>query len=346
MKSLWTYAATLVFFLPTVATAGGTIEIGENKSVTLGGGLRSSLSFVEDGAPNGDDTSNDAQIENARIYITGKIATGLFAELNTEITSDGDVRLLDGVVKLEYSQVFKVWAGRFLPPSDRANLDGPYYLLLWDFPFVSAFPAIFAGRDNGLAIWGEVGEGFKYQVGVFEGQTPGANPRDNFLYAGRLVYNFLDPEPGYYNSSSYYGDKKVFAIALTLQSQSDYTVGRSFTGTEADLFFEYPTTGGVVTLEGALYDFDFDNPALAGQGEAFYVQGGFLFPKRVGPGQFQPAVRFQDFDRDTGADVDRVDIGVHYIIDGHNARLHANFGRTDDGAKSQNEVRIGFQLQF
>ena len=106
------------------------------------------------------------------------------------------------------TDAFNVWLGRLLPPSDRANLDGPFYLLNLDFPFVSAFPAIFAGRDDGGAIWGELlDKHFKYQVGVFNGVRGKDSPnrKDSVLLAARLVYNFLDPEPGYYNASTYYG---------------------------------------------------------------------------------------------------------------------------------------------
>src|SRR5262249_51386069 len=67
------------------------------------------------------------------------------------------LRLLDAIVKLEPNQKFNIWAGRFLPPGDRANFSGPYFLNSWDYPFVSANPAIFAGRDNRIAYWGQAG---------------------------------------------------------------------------------------------------------------------------------------------------------------------------------------------
>ena len=47
---------------------------------------------------------------------------------------------------------FNVWSGRFLPPSDRANLYGPYYAHHWAVytdGIQDGYPFIFQGRDNG-----------------------------------------------------------------------------------------------------------------------------------------------------------------------------------------------------
>ena len=55
--------------------------------------------------------------------------------------------------------LFDLWVGRQLPPSDRSNLDGPYYLnAAWSFPIVQSFGnlGISAGRDDGVAIHGDV----------------------------------------------------------------------------------------------------------------------------------------------------------------------------------------------
>jgi len=41
-----------------------------------------------------------------------------------------------------------------LPPSDRSNLSGPFFINGWDYPFVSNYPNVFEGRDDGVAYWG------------------------------------------------------------------------------------------------------------------------------------------------------------------------------------------------
>jgi hypothetical protein len=352
MRASWGAVAALSL-VPAVSFAGGKITIGENQSVTVGGGLRTSVDFVEDGAPSGTDYSKDFRLDSVRLYLGGQVAKGLSAEFNTEYDGGNAeaVRVLDANVKIEYCDAFRVWAGRFLPPSDRANLDGPYYMPIWDYPAVSAFPAIFAGRDDGVAVWGQFnGGGFKYQAGVFQGSTGEANSKEDPLFAGRLVLNLRDPEPGYYNGSTYWGAKKILAIAVTGQHQSaaSGTVAQplDFTGVEADVLFEQPTDGGVVTAEGAFYNFDWGSDANASTGSAYYVWAGYLFKAKTGPGQFQPTVRYQNFNSKlAGADFDKLDVGLGYIIAGDNARFHATYSRVGGDVK-RSEFKLGAQLQF
>ena len=344
-------AVTALCLSPALVLAGGKITVGDNQWVTVGGGLRTSLNFIEDGAPSGSDFSKDFGLDSARLYLAGQITNGVFAELNTEYNSGNEdsVRILDAVVKLEYSEGFRIWAGRFLPPSDRANLDGPYYMPIWDYPAVSAFPAIFAGRDDGVSVWGQFkGGAFKYQVGAFQGTDGGPNTSDSPLLAGRMVLNLRDPEPGYYNSSTYWGSKKILAIAVTAQRQSDAagtpTSPTDFTGLEADVLFEQPTSGGVFTAEGAFYDFDWGSTANPNQGSAYYAWVGYLLKSKTGPGQLQPTVRYQSFDGDAaGSEFKKLDVGVGYIISGDNARFHATYSHIDGGPSG---FKLGAQLQF
>ena len=367
------FIMTLIMILPAQVQAGGKIKIEDHKWISVGAGLRTSFSSVEDAAPDGDSRSKDFDLENMRLYINGSILKGITFEFNTErVESTGldggdKIRVLDAIAKFKFSEEFNIWAGRFLPPSDRSNLDGPYYLNVFDFPFVQAFPAIFAGRDNGAAIWGQIHQGkFKYQFGVFEGRnsrtTTGTNPNDedNLLYTGRLTYNFLDPESGYYNSSTYYGSKNILAIGIVgmYQAGGAGTVSRgNFTGWNVDFLLEKKlATGGVATLEAAYYGYDLDGEvdlALT-QGDSYFVLGSFLLPQKVGWGKFQPYVRYQNFNRDqTNAAGnrgvrERYEGGLNYIIDGHNARISAFYYEDDagPGAKALGTFKVGIQLQF
>src|SRR3569832_2234506 len=212
----------------SVAHAGGTIKIDDTRSISLGVGLRTSFNMIKDAAPDGTSRSKDFKLDDARLYIGGQLHELIGFELNTETQTTSDpaatesIRVLDAVLKFGFNDYFNIWIGRFLPPSDRSNLSGPFYLNSWNFPLVKRYPAIFAGRDDGAAIWGQFGKGFfKYQVGAFQGLgTTGAvpNQKDSLLYTGRLPLNLWDPEPGYYNSSTYYGAKNVLALGLVAMS--------------------------------------------------------------------------------------------------------------------------------
>ncbi len=356
--------------LPSNAQAGGTIKIGEHQSVSIGMGIKSSISLTEDGAPNSSSYGKDFSLENMRLYMSGQLLEDVAFEFNTDYESGGSehIRVLDAVIKIAFNDLFNVWVGRFLPPSDRSNLDGPYYLNAWDFPFVQKYPAIFAGRDDGLAIWGQVGGGmFKYQFGVFDGtgtSVTGPNQSDSLLYAGRLTLNLLDPEPGYYNSSTYYGGKDVFAIGLVAMSQEN-AVGTTaapgdFNGWNADLLLEKNLGGaGTATLEGAYYDYDGDGKALApttgdgSEGNGYFALGSFLFPNKLGSGalsgQLQPMVRYQEFKNEgavTGKHK-RTDIALSHIINGHNARISLTYSMDDPATGPDADiVKLGFQFQI
>ncbi|HHM04336.1 MAG TPA: hypothetical protein ENJ19_01155 [Gammaproteobacteria bacterium] len=351
---------------PQVATAGATLKIDDVKSFSVGAGIRASFTAEDDAAPSGSDPSKDFAAGNMRLYTGGRVHENISLTFNTEIDSGNDsaVRVLDAIVQFNFTDAFNVWLGRFLPPSDRSNLDGPYYLNAWDFPMVQAYPAIFAGRDDGAAVWGQVGGGmFKYQAGFFEGRDGAgtSNDEDNLLFAGRVVLNFWDPEPGYYNSSTYYGSKDILAVGLTYMNQADGagtpTAKGDFTGWNIDFLFEKKFgSAGTGTFEAAYYDYDLGDVADASltQGSSYLILASYLLPVKTGIGQLQPLLRYQNFDRDSTnaagktGEATTTDVGLNYIIDGHNARVSIVYSNTDPGpgASDVNSFKIGVQLQI
>ena len=366
--------------LPTLAIAGAKIKVDDTRWFSIGLGFRSSFAVTEDGAPNGSDPSSGVSFTNIRLYTAAKVHKNVTLEFNTE-RSDGDratatdiganlntqnkIQVLDAVAKFSFKG-FDLWAGRFLPPSDRSNLDGPFYLNNYDFPIVQAYPAIFAGRDNGVAIMKEYAGGkFKWSYGLFEGRTNSTNANtnpdqaDNLLHAARVTYNFWDPEPGYYTTSSYYGAKDVLAVAFVYQHEADgagtSTTAGDFTGWNVDVLMEKKLqNGGVVKLEGAYYDYDLEDKTDLSltQGEGYLLLGSYLIPKQIGWGKVQPYVRYQHFARDnlTGDNGNRrrAEGGFNYIIDGQNAKISVLYfsDRNGSNADPKNTFRIGLQFQL
>ena len=323
------------------------INLDEGRWVSLGGGLRTAFRAAEE-APDSGTYLQTITLESVRLYVNSQVHQNILVEMNTEYAgATSEFRVLDAVVKYTPSQYFNIWMGRHLPPSDRANLDGPYYLSTYDYPgLVSRYPAIFAGRDNGVLFNGQVNGGvFKYAFGIYEGAPNVLGASDSMLYATRFVANFLDPEPGYYNSSTYYGDKDVFAIGFALQHQPDVvavgTTAESFTGYNFDLLFEERlANGGVATLEGAFYDYDLQN--APGDGSAWLAQAAYLFPQQAGIGKIQPVIRYQDFRDDSN-----LDVGVNYVIRSHNARVSFIFSQFEDASSAKSkQFTVGTQFQF
>lgn len=321
-----------------ILLVAASLDLGP-KSLSYGVGIRVGGGYSDATAANGLGVGT----LDVRPYIGTQIAPWLKFSGNLDLNNGdgGRIHVLDAVAQFEPSDYFNVWMGRFLPPSDRANLSGPYYQNAWNYPtVVNGYPAIYAGRDDGAAIWGQVGGGkLKYQAGVFT--VDAAVPFAQAIYAGRVVYDFLDPEPGYYNSSTYYGAKDILAVGVTAQYKK--TGDAKMLGMNVDALFEKKiAAGNVITVEGAYYDFDQGNVA-GQQGRSFFALGSFMFGDKLGPGRVQPMVRLQEawtpgIDGATRA----IDGGLNYILDGHNARVGLAVQNLSSGT---NSVQLGVQIQ-
>ncbi|HFE38006.1 MAG TPA: hypothetical protein ENK06_06250 [Gammaproteobacteria bacterium] len=358
------------------AFAGGTIKVGENKSISIGMGIRTTFKAVEDAAPSGSAYSKDFAIEEARVYMSGQLDKHYKFTFNTKEIG-GSVAVLDAIIQFEPSKAFNVWMGRMLTPADRIEMNGPFYALNWNQYTVPLFPsdqggaAGLRGRDDGLTVWGTLGK-FQYAVGVFDGYSGAGNVDDKLLFAGRFAYNILNMEdnPAYYTSSTYYGGLgDIFTIGVSGQQQSDGediagTAG-DFTAVAVDVLIEKVLGGGnVVTVEGEYKLMDADLSAPAGQtdaqkaatfdlfdGSSYFATAAFLIGGNVGPGKFQPYVRFNKNNPTSGAASDLTEVGTNYVISGHNLRFNLNITSGDAGitgaaGTDRKTVSFGMQQQF
>ena len=375
-KKLYGASALLILILgiPTFASAGAKIKVDDTKWFSVGMGFRSSIAVTEDGADNGTNSSTNFGFDNIRLYTAAKVHENVTVEFNTEhqgsnsnasLNSDQSIRVLDAVAKFSVAG-FDFWTGRFLPPSDRSNLNGPFYLNAYQFPIAQGYPSLENGRDNGAAIMKEYNGGqFKWSYGLFEGRTVSTNAdtnpdqEDNFLHAARATINFWDPEPGYYTTSSYYGAKDVLALAFVYQHEDDGAGSNTdalradFDAWSIDFLMEKKNqNGSVVNLEGAFYNYDTDNKADTSitQGQSYLLLGSYLMPNSIGWGKLQPYVRQQHFAREAGADGGhwRTEGGLNYIIDGQNAKLNATYyvDKNGGGADEKGTFLVGFQFQL
>ena len=322
------FAAVACAFVVTQATAQDEFK----PSVSVGGGLRAGVSWGDDADSYG--------FNNTRLYINASAYSWLDIEVNTNTGGDADVTLLDAVAKIGLSDNVSLWAGRFLAPSDRANLSGPYYGNVGNNGLASASGYYMngnqhAGRDDGVAISGSLPTGginLKYAIGIFDGAAA-----DGQLIAARVVLNLWDDEPGYYNASTYFGEKEIFAIGLSFQSDSDGGAGGGGNedATNVDLLIEKNLDMGTVTLDAAYYDNDSDeNP--------YSVFVGLLLGNEIAIGPMSGKPRPYVSVSDTGVD-DEFSLGVQYVIDGHKAHLSVEYSDSDLGGST---FGIGAQFQF
>ncbi|MEE2778275.1 MAG: porin [Acidobacteriota bacterium] len=382
-----TVSYVLLALLCSVSLAAqDSADADEDRWVKVGAGIRAGFGSVEDGAPSGKDRSKDWKLESVRLYANGQLNKKFGFTFNTEcegcvfgqdandpVGAKGDIVVLDAILRLEFSKQFNIWVGRMLTPADRIELNGPYYGLTWNQFTVPLLPsdqlgqAGLLGRDDGMTIWGAGGK-LQYAVGLFDGVDGGPNQDDNMLFAGRVAYNFLNMEsnPGYYTSSTYFGTAgDIFTVGLSYQSQADGTGTATspgdFNAVIADVLYEEALAGGAaftVEAEYKVFDSELTAEALAGQncfclfdGDAYFVSVAYLFGEAVGPGQFQPYVRRTENTPELGLDSDLIEVGLNYVIDGHNLRLNVNYtdgdaNLTGAAGRDANAVSFGVQIQM
>jgi hypothetical protein len=392
-------AQAMLGMVASNAHAGATISFGEDKFLHLGLGLRAAYTSASDGAADGKSRSNDFDVYSTRIYTSAQLNKVIKGTLNLEGTHGAEsttggsklgenFEIYEAIAQFEFAPEFNLWAGRMLTPSDRSNLDGPYFLSSWLYPGVVAqYPSQLAGRDTGVAVWGKlINQHLIYSVGSFEGHNnfKGASSEDdNLLYAGRVQYDFWGEgmTPAYYTASTFYG-KDYLSIGFASQYQKNGVGSANLKGDylayNADLLWEKDVGFGFLDVEAGIYKFDTDGksdvsksllastPSLTAnvggikQGKAYLFSSALLFPQQVGWGKLQPYFRYQKFDADStkgdggalsvdalSSETKQYDYGVHYVIDGHNARLSATYTKNDySNAKDENKVTLGVQLQF
>jgi len=340
-------SATFLTLLPFTSSALAQ----DAPAVSIGAGLQSSYVHT---SPDGGDDTDAFPLNSVRLYVSGTAAPKVKIMFNTEYnSSDNSVQVLDAAGQFAISDKFNIWVGRFLPPSDRANLYGPYYSHHWAVysdGVQDGYPFIFQGRANGAMYWGQFGK-VKLSGGAFDGQTLTGD--DTVMVAGRAQVDFWDPEGGYYLNGTYYGDKNLLAIGVAGQKQ-----GEDKSAYNADFLLERKVKGGgayTVEAEWAKYDRLGGYSSRYGTDDGGYVLGAFLFPKMAGPGRFEilgkyAGARFRegltpldpDYDQKTG------EIDLNYVIKQFNARIMMFYKDTRfDAVRTDfKQFGVGVQLQM
>jgi hypothetical protein len=298
------------------------------------------------------------------IGLTGNIAAIFGPTSGPGGSSDiqGTLAILDLIVRFDIDDAFHIWAGRMLVPSDRANFSGTWFEAPWYYPGTFAiaergFPVGFMGpregpygRNDGATIWGQVNGGlFKYYLSAFNLYDSAQKP----LWSGRLNLSLLNPEPGYYHSSTYYG-KDILAIGIGGQMQKDGSTMTPMGATaptgiddaalfNADVLFEKNLqASGVLDIEGAVYVYMGDFEAYK---YSYLALVSWLTPEKVGPGKIQPLVRFQQGKfKSTDQTDSSVEAQIGYVIADYNARVSLGYQYTKVNDKSGNGIYLGMQV--
>ena len=318
--------------------------------VSVGAGVQTSMVAT---SPDGGDTTTSFPLNSVRLYVSGTAAPKITYMFNTEYDSANHVNVLDAAAQFAVSDKANFWIGRFLPPSDRANLYGPYYSNEWATytdGVQDGYPFVATGRDNGVMYWGQFDK-VKVSAGAFDGAS--ATGKTNVIGAGRVQIDLWDPEGGYYLNGTYYGGKNLLAIGLAGQVQ-----GSDNHAWNADFLLERKLPGGgSFSLESEYAKYD----RLGGYNSHYatddggYVLASYLFPAAVGPGKFEVLGKFgkanfthglsavdKDYNQTTS------ELNLNYLIKEFNARVMMFYKDTRFNAVQTNfkQIGIGLQLQM
>jgi len=325
--------------------------------VSVGAGVRTSFTHTTTSGSSVD--VDDFALNSARIYLSGKVMDHVSIMFNTEYNGTS-IGVIDAAAQFSFSDGFNIWAGRFLAPSDRANLYGPYYASNWGVytdGIQDGYPSITTGRSDGVMYWGQYGIA-KVSFGMFD--VPSTLGKSDVLAAGRVQLDFWDAESGYYLNGTYYGEKDLLAVGVAAEKASG---NAGYTG---DFLLEKNLQGaGVVTVEAeyAHYDaprFGYGSPRGTAtpydKSDGFYLLGAYLFPVEVGIGKFQVLAKYAKakYDYATLADVDQdtLEVNFNYIIKAFNARISAfyidsKFSPAGGGVTPDSkQYGVGLQVQM
>ena len=216
------------------------------------------------------------------------------------------VSILDAIVGFTPLPEFQIYAGRLLVMADRYAPSGPWSMDEWFYPgfFVNTPPAVPkagpSGRDMGVVAWGApLGGHIKYYLGAYQLQDPTLSP----LFSGRVQVSLLSREPGWFQRTTYYGDRDLISVGVGGQIQNNGSV-MAVTGTppppallddyrevNADLIVEKRLGGaGALSLEGAYYNF---HGTYQPWKYSMVAAIAYNSPILTGIGQLRPSFRFQ-----------------------------------------------------
>ncbi len=282
-------------------------------------------------------------------------------------TATGSAGLLDGIFEFDAHDAFHIWVGRMLVPSDRSNFSGPWFMAPWFYPGVDMVgtapggPPLYGprqgpyGRNDGVTAWGYFAEGMvKYYAGVFDLYDATTSP----LFSARLNLSLLNPEPGFYNNSTYYG-QDILALGAAVQYKKDGSGGGAvdpddptaglnptddYTGFNVDVLFEKNLgDSGVLDLEGAFYSFNGDYEQFE---TAWFGVASYLIKPKLGIGQLQPLFRIQQaMPAADGADTSTMLEGqLGYVIDSFATRLALGYRNGSAGDLESQSIYLGAQF--
>ncbi len=372
--------------LPFSAMAGVKLKISDDTSVDLGFRVQAFFKNTE----NGDD-KQDFDVRRVRLRLGGKVTKWMSFFIQTEKGSGTggsgyDMRIIDAWVSFNFCKMAKLYMGEHMAPAARQVLTSSGGLMAISRPGVNNYNLTWglggrqefntanygrgnltlggttAVRDQGITLFGSDSFSdsfhFKYYLGIYDGIDE--TGEDNERFTARLQFNLGDPEPGYFNLSTYVGKKKTIAFGISYDTQDEIAADGSGTLVDYeylsfDVFVEQPIGDGTLTCEAGFNDLDLDDAGIISgveatqtQGDGFYVQTGYFIPSL----KLQPWAGYEEWSSDGVSDHGSWDawkVGVTYFVKGHNANVKLGYESFNPEVDSDDEIDtlfLGFYITY
>lgn len=380
--------------------AGMKLKISDDTNIDLGFRLQTQFLTTDNEDGTTGDSYDDFVVRRARLRLGGSVTKWMSFFIQTEkgSTTGGsgyDMRLIDTFVTLNLDPMAKLYLGQNMAPAGRQITTTSGGLMAIDRPSITNYNLTWglngrmnfntanfpdgnlslsngtAVRDEGLTLFGSRSFNedfhFKYYLGVYDGiQEAG---EDDKRFTGRVQFNLFDPEPGYYNTSTYLGKKRTVGFGLSYDTQdriaTDNILGEiDYDWFELDAFVDYPVGPGSLTFEAAYSNLDLDGAtqlddtsgtlkdARQTEGNGWYMQAGYFFKDW----NVQPWAGYEVWDSEAADGTGSFDawrLGVSYFFKGHNANIKAGYERlesdTNISGSSEDAVNtflVGFYITY
>jgi hypothetical protein len=396
----------VILVRPSASWAGVELQIDQDSNLELG--FRLQTQFLTSTNSQADAESEHEEkflLRRARIRLGGSVTKWVkfFIQVGSDSEEDGsvgDAKVIDGFINLHLFEQAQVIMGEHMAPAGRQHLTSSAAMMAIDRPGITDYnltwglnggavfnTAIFedgnldlsgdgnVNRDIGVTLFGSTSftETFhaKYYVGGYTGIQFMNNAEDKERVTGRVQLNFFEPEPGYYNLSTYLGAKKTVAIGASIDHQqriardtiTDDNV--NYIWYSFDAFADIPVGPGSTTFEAGYSNLDLEDStslrdsasgppknAKETEGKGFYVQSGYYLENL----NLQPWALYERWYSDASDDAGSWSawrVGVSYFIKGHNANIKVGLERFSaaekiggSADKNIDTFLIGFYISY
>lgn len=361
MKLLRIFLALLVLAVAIPATGAVVWEDGD-QALKINYLLQTQFTMLEDEAPKGDTWGKDFFIRRSRILLGGNICKNISFFMETDQANygkngnwGGQFFVQDAFMTFNVAKrAFMIDAGMIILPFTRHYVQSAVSLQTVDYHTgVIKYPTSKVWRDAGIQFRGYLmGDKLQYRVGIFngiEGAAPAGdaadagpivNESDMPRITGRVMYNIMGKETGFYYGGIHFAKDPIISVGLAFDMQPDAIVDADgklamYMAYGADVYVDYPMGVGELVAQANVMMYDRGDKAL-NSGMGLFGEVGYRYQQIslvAAMDMFMSDAK--DGDDKPVNDLQQMQFGCNFWIKKHNANVKAamtmtKMGNTDD----------------